>query len=104
MDSQPDSNYQRCVTQLLATGSAAGGNVKTIGYVDTGYGNIDSSLVVNNISTYAQWNSSYRPIGIFFDDVAASSSLVSLYESYAADVRSSFGPSSFVRLDTMSRS
>ena len=81
--SVPDSNYQACIPRALALGS----NVKTVGYVHTGYGTRSSSDVLADVSTYLNWPTSYRPSGIFFDETNATSDNFGLYSSYAAKVR-----------------
>lgn len=42
-------------------------------------------------SKYAGWSSAYRPTGIFFDEVEATSTYLSLYQTYATKVKSYSG-------------
>ncbi|KAF8990054.1 Spherulation-specific family 4 [Cyathus striatus] len=95
---QPDTNYQTCTAQVK---SAAGsnGNVKLLGYVSTSYGSRAASAVTADVNTYSGWTASYRLNGIFFDEAATSSALVSTYSGYASTVRSTFGTSSVVVLN-----
>ncbi|KAJ7085209.1 Spherulation-specific family 4 [Mycena belliarum] len=91
-NTQPDSNYQTCLTNLTAHA-----NVRSIGYVATGYGTRASAAVEADIATYAQWSAAYRPSGIFFDETEATPAFEALYRSYAAAVHSStLGSSAFV--------
>ena len=83
--SQPDFNYQGCVTQLKAYS-----NVKTVGYVLTGYGSRGQSAVNTDVATYAGWAASYRPDGIFFAEVKTTSGMLPQYTAYANTVKSSF--------------
>ncbi|KAJ7480738.1 Spherulation-specific family 4 [Mycena latifolia] len=91
-NTQPDTNYQSCIANLKSFA-----NVRVIGYVATGYGHRDTSAVTTDIATYAQWGTTYRPTGIFFDETNATTSHVSLYQSYATSVHSStLGSSAFI--------
>ncbi|KAJ6545340.1 Spherulation-specific family 4 [Mycena capillaripes] len=91
-NTQPDTNYQSCITSLKSHA-----NVRVIGYVATGFGGRSSSDVITDIATYAQWGAAYRPTGIFFDETEATTQFVSLYQSYATSVRSGpLGSSAFV--------
>ncbi|RDB26833.1 Spherulin-4 [Hypsizygus marmoreus] len=90
---QPDTTYQACIATLRSTGAAAGRNVKILGYVATGYGNRTSSLVTTDIHTYSQWATTYRPEGIFFDQVATGAHQLSTYETYSTKVHTDFGTS-----------
>ncbi|KIK61905.1 hypothetical protein GYMLUDRAFT_72957 [Collybiopsis luxurians FD-317 M1] len=94
-NSVPDSNYQTCIPRALALGS----NVKTVGYVHTGYGTRSSSDVLADVSTYLNWPTSYRPSGIFFDETNATSDNFGLYSSYAAKVRQGIPSGSTVILN-----
>lgn len=44
-------------------------NIKTIGYVRTGWAARNITDVLDEVSTYAAWNASLRVNGIFFDEV-----------------------------------
>ncbi|KIK61904.1 hypothetical protein GYMLUDRAFT_243069 [Collybiopsis luxurians FD-317 M1] len=90
-----DSTYEACISQLLALGS----NVKAIGYVRTGYATRSSSDVLDDVSTYLNWPTSYRPSGIFFDETNATSDHFDLYSTYAAQVRQDISSGSTVILN-----
>lgn len=94
--SQPDSNYQACIASLRTAGTADH-NVLILGYVPTGYGSDSSSGVISSINTYSGWSSSYRPDGIFFDEVATTASALPTYQTYSSQVHTDFG-TSFVSL------
>jgi len=81
--SSPAQGYQTCIPTL----TSAGTNGVVLGYVHTSFGSRSSSDVEGDISTYAQWGSSFRPTGIFFDEASSSSANVSLYASYASFAR-----------------
>ncbi|KAJ6458388.1 Spherulation-specific family 4 [Mycena vitilis] len=94
-NTQPDSNYQTCITNLKSNA-----NVRVIGYVKTGFGARSSADVTADISTYAQWTDAYRPTGIFFDETLATAEFVSQYQSFATAVRSSaLGSTAFVTVN-----
>ncbi|KIP10724.1 hypothetical protein PHLGIDRAFT_65173 [Phlebiopsis gigantea 11061_1 CR5-6] len=85
--SQPDpTSYQGCIPELKSHP-----NVKTVGYVLTGFGSRSQSDVNSDVATYAGWASAYRLDGVFFDEVDPTSDLLSLYTTYAQDARQSFG-------------
>jgi len=84
--SQPDAtSYQGCIPQLKSHS-----NVKTVGYVFTENGSRSQSDVDADISTYAGWDSTYRPDGIFFDQVEPTSGLLSTYTAFASTAKQSF--------------
>ncbi|QRV85871.1 spherulin-4 [Ceratobasidium sp. AG-Ba] len=86
VNNQPDANYQACVPKLRPSSNP---NVKVIAYVRTGYGTGRSaSDVQQDVHTYAQWGSSYRPSGIFFDEVPYQDSWRTTYKAYADYARS----------------
>lgn len=84
--SQPDASYQLCIPGIQ------GANVKILGYVATGYGS--GTNVATDIATYAGWDSSYRPDGIFFDETSTSSGDYNSYATWAADATASFASGS----------
>jgi hypothetical protein len=90
--SQPDINYQACVANIRTIG-AVHGNAKILGYVATGFGAVATTAVTNDIDTYSRWTASYRPDGIFFDEVASAANLLSTYQTYATRVHTDFGTS-----------
>lgn len=81
INTQPDANYQACVPKLRP---AANPNVKILGYVRTNYGATPQSDVQAEVKTYAGWGSAYRPTGIFYDEVLATSDAQSLYSAYTS--------------------
>ncbi|KAG6837578.1 hypothetical protein H0H93_006992 [Arthromyces matolae] len=96
--SQPDANYQTCVTQLRTLGNSSG-NVKMIGYVRTGYGKRDLTDINADVNTYAAWNAAYRPEGIFFDEASTDDALVETYQSYVEGVKTLFGDNAYITLN-----
>lgn len=84
--SQPPTPFQQCVPQLLEFA-----NVITLGYVITGFGAADRQAgVLADVNTYAGWASSYRPAGIFFDEVSNLAADFETYENFTAEARSLF--------------
>ena len=77
-------NYATCIPELKNAGSSS----TVIGYVRTNYGNQAIADVEADIDTYATWPTSYRPTGIFFDEVAWDASFVAQYTALAAYARS----------------
>jgi Spherulation-specific family 4 len=62
----PDNNYDPQIRKLNSYL-----NVKTIGYVRTGYGTRNISTVISEVNTYAGWYSKSPELamhGIFFDE------------------------------------
>ncbi|KAJ7598486.1 Spherulation-specific family 4-domain-containing protein [Mycena floridula] len=98
VNSQPDVLYQACIPQLVNSGTAQH-NVRILGYVATHFGSGNSSDVLNNITTYANWGAEYRPKGIYFDQTNPITSLLSVYESFISVAHHSFGPDSFIALN-----
>ncbi|VDC03830.1 unnamed protein product [Peniophora sp. CBMAI 1063] len=76
-------NYATCIPEL----KNAGTNSFVLGYVSTKNGNRAVSDVEADIDTYASWSTSYRPTGIFFDEVPDGAKKVSQYASYATYAR-----------------
>ncbi|KAJ6490245.1 Spherulation-specific family 4 [Mycena vitilis] len=74
----PDKTYQTCVSQLPAAT-----NRITMGLIDTQGGNVEA-----DIDTYAGWDSSSRPTGIYFDNVSPTTSQLSTYQEYVAQAKS----------------
>ncbi|KAJ6527500.1 Spherulation-specific family 4-domain-containing protein, partial [Mycena capillaripes] len=75
--SQPDENYVACIPHIRPSGS----QVVVLGYVDS---STPSPAPLTDIDTYAGWDSSYRPTGIFLDLVSPTVNLVSTYQSYVS--------------------
>ncbi|CAE6380354.1 unnamed protein product [Rhizoctonia solani] len=104
-NSQPDANYQACIPQLRP---AANPNTKVLGYVPTWFSDTTrSSEVQADVRTYAQWASTYRPTGIFYDQASANDSVSesvyqNLYSGYTSYAKSQI-PSAFVSLNPGTR-
>ncbi|KAF8307804.1 hypothetical protein DL93DRAFT_2101066 [Clavulina sp. PMI_390] len=79
-----DSTYTGCIAKLRPSEST---NTVLLGYVDTAYGSKSTSNVATEVSTYANWPTSYHMDGIFFDDVDATSKLQSYYSTITANVK-----------------
>ncbi|KAJ7145686.1 Spherulation-specific family 4-domain-containing protein [Mycena epipterygia] len=79
--SQPRSGYQACVASLRPSGNP---QAIVLRYVDTA----SPTTVLTDIDTYAGWNSSYQPTGIFFDHVAATADVVDTYGAYVSHAKS----------------
>ncbi|CCG82115.1 Putative uncharacterized protein [Taphrina deformans PYCC 5710] len=83
----PNSDYQHELTKLLAIA-----NVNVLGYVDTAFGGRAAGDVANDISIYAGWSSAGLGLdGIFFDNQASGQTYLSMYSSYASQVRANAG-------------
>ncbi|TFK34640.1 Spherulation-specific family 4 [Crucibulum laeve] len=95
---QPDTNYQSCTASIRRAGASAG-NAKLLGYVATGYGSRTNATVTSDVDTYSQWTVSYRPDGIFFDEVATAASSLSLYQAFSNRVHQNFGANGLVFLN-----
>ncbi|KAF5384454.1 hypothetical protein D9757_014005 [Collybiopsis confluens] len=92
-----DPNYPYTCFQQAKTLSS---NLRTVGYVPTGYGTgRTSSAVLADVSTYLNWPTAYRPSGIFFDETNATSDFFNLYSTYASSVRQSIPSGSIVILN-----
>jgi len=61
----PNSGYQTCIPRLRSASST----VTVVGYVATGEGQRDWNALANDVITYADWGSTFRPSGVFFDQV-----------------------------------
>lgn len=77
-------NYATCIPKLKDAGPSS----TVLGYISTNYGKRGVGDVESNIDTYASWPISYRPTGIFFDEVPDGAKQVSRYASYASYARS----------------
>lgn len=99
VNSQPDTNYQACVPKLRP---AANPNIQLLGYVRTNYTVRAQADVEAEVYTYAQWNTAYRPTGIFFDEVLGSDDAQSYYSGYSSYAKSQIS-NAFVRLTQHSR-
>lgn len=71
--------------------------MEIVGYVPTGSGTRAQSAVTQDIDTYAGWTSTFRPSGIFFDEVEPTKSFLSTYTTYSQQARQAFnGGAGFV--------
>ncbi|KAJ6533922.1 Spherulation-specific family 4-domain-containing protein [Mycena vulgaris] len=81
IDSQPDADFISCVLRLRLSGTQT-----VLGWVDTI--SPSTGTVLGDIDTYAGWNNSYRPNGIFLVDVTPTASRVSTYQGYVSHATS----------------
>ena len=79
--SQPNVDYAGCIPKLVAP------NTKIVGYVDTDKGTRPPANITRDINTYNGWNSTYRPVGIFFDQVNTVTQLLDFYLAAANTAR-----------------
>ena len=63
-----DLTDQNLITGISKLNSFS--NVKTLGYVLTGYGNRDNALVNADVDVYASWSGDLRMDGIYFDEIS----------------------------------
>ncbi|KAK7029912.1 Spherulation-specific family 4-domain-containing protein [Favolaschia claudopus] len=80
-NSQPRGGYQACVQNLRPS---ANPNAIVLGYVDTK----SASTVLADIDTYAGWQPTYRPTGIFLDNVTATAENLEMYSGYVSHAKS----------------
>lgn len=76
-------NYATCIPNLKNAGSSS----TVLGYISTKNGKRAVEDVEADIDTYASWPTSYRPTGIFFDEVSDTAAKVAQYTSYATYAR-----------------
>ncbi|KAJ6554780.1 hypothetical protein B0H19DRAFT_1072132 [Mycena capillaripes] len=81
VDSQPDADFISCVLQLRLSGAQT-----VLGWVDTI--SPSTGTVLGDIDTYAGWNNSYRPNGIFLVDVTPTANRVSTYQGFVSHATS----------------
>ncbi|KAI0356486.1 hypothetical protein OH77DRAFT_205955 [Trametes cingulata] len=93
--SQAPLGFQQCIPLLRAP------NVVVLGYVHTSEGVASRQKgVTQDVNTYAGWNKTYRPDGIFFDEVSGQSADFATYQGFVSHARSLFtGSSSFMTLN-----
>ncbi|RPD66774.1 hypothetical protein L226DRAFT_453493 [Lentinus tigrinus ALCF2SS1-7] len=88
-NTQAGPEYQQCIPQLLDKS-----NVVVLGYVATGYADPSREAgVTTDVNTYGGWATTYRPDGIFFDEVsglAADFATYQMFTSHARSLRFSF--------------
>ncbi|KAJ7722949.1 Spherulation-specific family 4-domain-containing protein [Mycena metata] len=82
-----DLDYQTCVSKI----PSSDGQV-IMGFIDTQGKNVEA-----DIDTYAGWESSARPAGIYFDNVSPAANQLSTYQGYASYAKSK--GFSFIGLD-----
>lgn len=63
-------------------------NLKIVGYVSTQDGGRAASDVDADISTYANWPTSFRPDGIFLDEVSDTKANAAIYTNYVTTIKS----------------
>ncbi|KAH9894416.1 Spherulation-specific family 4 [Cubamyces lactineus] len=86
--SQAPVEYQQCIPVLRA----AAPSVVVLGYVATWEGEASAQSGVNaDVDTYAGWHATYRPDGIFFDQVSGQSGDLATYRSFTSRARPMFG-------------
>ncbi|KAJ3523937.1 hypothetical protein NM688_g8643 [Phlebia brevispora] len=83
---QPAEEYQECLPTLRNLSS----HITLLGYVETEWGTRSQTDIATDLATYAGWDESYIPDGIFYDHVNASSDFVTLYSTLAEDAQESF--------------
>ncbi|CDO76567.1 hypothetical protein BN946_scf184831.g3 [Trametes cinnabarina] len=77
--------YQSCIPKLRAS------NVVVLGYVHTSYAKASRKAgVTQDVNTYAGWNTSYRPDGIFFDEVSGAQKDLATYQGFVSQARPLF--------------
>ncbi|KAI0332427.1 hypothetical protein GY45DRAFT_1433108 [Cubamyces sp. BRFM 1775] len=85
--SQAPIEYQQCIPVLRA----AAPSVVVLGYVATWEGEASAQSGVNaDVDTYAGWDSTYRPDGIFFDQVSGLSGDLATYRGFESRARPLF--------------
>ncbi|KAI0332428.1 hypothetical protein GY45DRAFT_1433109 [Cubamyces sp. BRFM 1775] len=82
---QAPIEFQQCIPPLRAP------NVVVLGYVHTSEGSVERQPgVTQDVNTYAGWNASYKPDGIFFDEVSEESKDLATYEGFVSHARPLF--------------
>ncbi|KAH9894414.1 Spherulation-specific family 4 [Cubamyces lactineus] len=82
---QAPKEYQQCIPLLRAS------NVVVLGYVHTSEGSTKRQAgVTQDVNTYAGWKSSYKPDGIFFDEVSGKSKDLTTYKNFVSHARPLF--------------
>lgn len=89
---QAPKTYRACIPKLRAP------NVVILGYVHTSYGKASRKAgVTQDVNTYAGWNATYRPDGIFFDEVSGEKKDLATYKGFVSHARPLFnGGNGFV--------
>jgi len=81
----PDAEYQKCLPRLRTTSNTV---VKLVGYVATGFGSRNTTLVNADVTTYSNWPTSFKPDGIFFDEVTTDTGHAAQYNTFVSKVKS----------------
>ncbi|KAI0663186.1 Spherulation-specific family 4 [Cubamyces menziesii] len=82
---QAPKEFQQCVPLLRAP------NVVVLGYVQTSQGSTRRQAgVTQDVNTYAGWKASYKPDGIFFDEVSGKSKDLATYKNFVSHARPLF--------------
>ncbi|KAL0576794.1 hypothetical protein V5O48_005202 [Marasmius crinis-equi] len=92
---QPNFDWPPCIAQL----KNASTKVHVVGYVHTSWGAQPQSVVNTNVSTYAEWDGTYRPEGIYFDEIANDAANLTYHRALADKSRELFGNNSVVILN-----
>ncbi|OSC98660.1 hypothetical protein PYCCODRAFT_1374607 [Trametes coccinea BRFM310] len=92
---QAPKTYRACIPKLRAP------NVLILGYVHTSYGKASRKAgVTQDVNTYAGWNATYRPDGIFFDEVSGEKKDLATYKGFVSQARPLFnGGNGFISLN-----
>ena len=94
-NTQPGLEYQQCIPILKAASSS----VTVLGYVATYEADSAKAAgVLQDVHTYAQWDSSYGVQGIFFDQVSGATADFAAYQNYTGEARTTFNFASIVKL------
>ena len=94
-NTQPGLEYQQCIPILKAASSS----VTVLGYVATFEADSAKAAgVLQDVHTYAQWDSSYGVQGIFFDQVSGATADFAAYQNYTGEARKTFNFASIVKL------
>ncbi|KAJ7194919.1 Spherulation-specific family 4-domain-containing protein [Mycena pura] len=75
--SSEESLYQNCVAALPSSD-----NQIVMGFIKTTEGNVTA-----DIDTYAGWDVSSRPNGIFFDNISSTESMLGTYQGYVSHAK-----------------
>ncbi|EJF62840.1 Spherulation-specific family 4 [Dichomitus squalens] len=86
-NTQPGLEYQQCIPILKSASSS----VTVLGYVHTSYADpSQTARVLQDVHTYAEWNSPYGVQGIFFDEVSGATADFATYQNYTGEAQKSF--------------
>lgn len=91
-----DSDWSGALTKLKQANTNSNTGSYTVGYVYTKMGSRSISSVKADIKKYASWPATYRPNGIFFDEMSDSKAKLSYYQEIYNYTKQQFGESSKV--------